>query len=174
MKSTVSRISITTITALLVLSVPAFAQNPPRKNIVSANPFGLLLEFFNAEYERVVGESSSIGFGGSSFSDEVDDGMGNQSDDRYVNADVFYRFYPSGNPVNGWSFGVKLGVTDVTDAGTFLGYGFDVNHSWTLGKRDNFYVGLGFGLKRLIGADEDEVGLEYIPTLRIVNIGIAF
>jgi hypothetical protein len=42
------------------VAATAGAQDaPPHKNVVSANPFGLLLEFFNAEYERVIGESSS-------------------------------------------------------------------------------------------------------------------
>ncbi|HEY0304702.1 MAG TPA: DUF3575 domain-containing protein [Longimicrobiales bacterium] len=158
-----------------LLAVPAHAQEAPApyKNVISANPFGLLLTWFNAEYERVVGESSTIGVGGSTFEDGDDDVV--DEDTRYVNADVFYRFYPSGRPLDGWAFGVKAGITDVTDAGTYAGFGFDVNRSWLLGKRDNFYVGIGFGLKRLIGVqDEDAVDLEFIPTIRIVNVGIAF
>jgi hypothetical protein len=157
----------------LAVAGPAHAQEaPPYKNVLSANPFGLLLEFFNAEYERVIGESSTIGIGGSTFNYENDEGT-TVEDDRYLNADVFYRFYPSANPLDGWMFGVKVGITNVTDVGTYFGYGFDVNRSWLLGKRDNFYVGVGFGLKRLVDSD-DVVGLEYIPTFRIVNIGIAF
>lgn len=158
---------------LLATVLPVHAQEPvPHKNVISANPFGLLLEFFNAEYERAVGESSTIGIGGSTFSTEDDELLG---DERYINADVFYRFYPSGRPLDGWAFGAKVGVTDVTDAGTYAGFGFDVNRSWLLGKRDNFYVGIGFGLKRLIGVDDvDNVDLEFIPTFRIINVGIAF
>ena len=34
-------------------------------NVISANPFGLLLDLFNAEYERVFTESTTIGVGGS-------------------------------------------------------------------------------------------------------------
>ena len=160
--------------ALLAAGVrPAAAQETvPYKNVVSANPFGLLLTWFNAEYERVVGESTTIGVGGSTF--EVEDDF-DGGDERYANADVFFRYYPSARPLDGWAFGVKVGVTDVTDAGTYAGFGFDVNRSWLLGKRDNFYVGVGFGLKRLVGVDDsDEIDLEFIPTFRIVNIGIAF
>ena len=141
---------------LLTVGLPAHAQDPQlRKNVISANPFGLLLEFFNAEYERVVSESSTVGIGGSTFSTD-DDELG--GDERYVNADVFYRFYPSGRPIDGWAFGAKAGITDVTDAGTYFGFGFDVNRSWLLGKRDNFYVGVGFGLKRLVGVDDTDDG----------------
>ena len=165
------------ITAVIVLlaTAPLAAQDPQLpKNVISANPFGLLLEFFNAEYERAISESSTIGIGGSTFSTEVDDPFVEPRDERYLNADVFYRFYPSGQPLNGWAFGVKAGVTDVTDAGTYVGMGFDVNRSWLLGKRNNFYVGLGFGLKRLFGTDDDDIELEFIPTIRIINVGVAF
>lgn len=171
----VNRKLMAAVFALLCFYQPVQAQtSAPHKNVISANPFGLLLEFFNAEYERVVGESSTVGIGGSTFSPDNDDEFGAE-EERYVNADVFYRFYPSGNPLNGWAFGVKAGITDVTDAGTYAGFGFDVNHSWLMGKRDNFYVGIGFGLKRLVGvSDSDNVDLEFIPTFRIVNIGVAF
>lgn len=154
------------------LNNPAQAQDPqPYKNVVSVNPFGLLLTWFNAEYERVAGESITIGVGGSTFEAENDLG----EDERYTNADVFFRYYPSGRPLDGWAFGAKVGVTDVVDQGTYAGFGFDVNRSWLLGKRNNFYVGVGLGLKRLIGVPaEDDLALEYIPTFRIINIGFAF
>ena len=143
----------------------------PHQQVISANPFGLLLELFNAEYERIVSRSSTAGLGGSFISDDGED---------YANADVFWRFYPSEKPLEGWAFGVKVGITNVSalseneaSEGTYLGYGFDVNRSWLLGPNDNFYTGVGFGLKRLIGVS-DELALEVIPTIRIVNIGIAF
>jgi len=142
---------------------PAYIAPQQYQNVVSANPFGLLLELFNAEYERVVTASSTAGIGGSTF---------NRDDSRYVNADVFWRFYPTGRPLDGWAFGAKVGLTTV-DAGTYFGYGFDTNRSWLLGANDNFYVGIGFGLKRLVG-DIDEFGLRFIPTFRIVNVGFAF
>ena len=138
------------------------------QQVFSANPFGLLLEFFNAEYERVISESSTAGFGGSTLSVSPEE----EEDERYVNADVFWRFYPSGNPLNGWAFGVKAGITTVDD-GTYFGYGFDLNKSWVLGPDDNFYVGLGFGLKRLAGADGEDYET-LIPTIRIANVGFIF
>jgi hypothetical protein len=148
------------------LQAQAPAPAVPRQQVISANPFGLLLDVFNAEYERKVSTSATAGFGGSTVS--------GGSSDRYVNADVFYRFYPSGTPLEGWAFGVKLGVTSVTDYGSYLGFGFDVNRSWILGVERNFYVGVGFGLKRLYGQNETGLDLQYIPTIRIVNVGFAF
>jgi hypothetical protein len=144
---------------------PAEAQQQ-RNNVISANPFGLLIELFNAEYERVVSESSTAGIGGSMY---------NREDQDYINADVFFRFYPQGTPPEGWAFGVKAGLTNVPDSGTYFGFGFDANRSWLLGVNNNFYVGVGFGLKRLLGVSDDEsFDVRFVPTIRLVNVGIAF
>ncbi|CAN5807485.1 hypothetical protein BH23GEM11_BH23GEM11_01910 [soil metagenome] len=155
-----------TVAALVLIGMatPATAQGPPYQQVISANPFGLLLEFFNAEYERVVTVSSTAGIGGSTIS---------SGDDRYVNVDAFWRYYPSGVPFDGWAFGSKVGLTSVTDQGTYFGFGFDVNRSWLLGAQENFYVGIGFGLKRILGSP-DEVDLKFVPTIRLVNVGFAF
>ena len=144
---------------------PALAQGPgaPRDQVVSANPFGIMLEFFNAEYEHTAGESFSVGVGGSIFTND---------NNTYRNLDAFWRFYPdeTPSPLEGWSFGLKAGVTSLDDK-TYFGAGFDVDRSWLLGKNNNFYVGVGGGLKRLMGHGE---GLKIIPTIRLVNIGYAF
>ena len=143
----------------------AAAQEEPRQatQAISANPFGIMLEFFNAEYEHTAGESFRVGVGGSIFTDD---------DDTYRNLDAFWRFYPdeSPSPLEGWSFGLKAGVTTLDDK-TYIGAGFDVDRSWLLGQNNNFYVGLGLGLKRLMGHGDD---LKIIPTIRLVNIGYAF
>ena len=116
---------------------------------------GLLLELFNGEYERVVSQSATAGVGGSFITrDDVD----------YVNADAFFRFYPQGDPLDGWAFGAKAGITKIDDIGSYFGFGFDVNRSWLLGPNDNFYVGVGLGLKRLVGAGDGDFELEFIPT----------
>lgn len=164
--------------ALFILGSVAFASAPIHgqavpdgsryRQAISANPFGLLFELFNAEYERVVGESSTAGFGGSFISEK---------DESYLNVDVFWRFYMTGIPLDGWAFGAKAGLTNIPDQGTYFGFGFDFNRSWLLGKNDNFYLGLGFGLKRLLGVGddpEDDDLLRFIPTIRLVNVGIAF
>lgn len=151
------------VIALLVVAAPLSAQ--VKKNVISANPFGLLLELANAEFEHAISETATVGVGGSTFKD---------SGDRYVNADVFYRYYPNGNAPEGWAFGGKVGLTNLEGGNTKFGYGFDVNRSWILGKNNNFYVGLGFGLKKLVGSDDAEFDLEYLPTIRLINIGYAF
>ena len=156
------------------------------RNVISANPFLILVDRFNAEYERVISPTTTIGFGGSTFKDDswTNEPEPRVETDQYVNFDVFWRFYPGSNrtrtynaPV-GWAFGAKMGITAV-DGGTYFGYGFDLNRSFVLGPDDNFYVGLGFGLKRLLGAPQDEageptLGVSLIPTLRIANVGFIF
>jgi len=146
------------------------------RNVISANPIGLLINTFNGEFERVISPTSTIGFGGStsSYENQTYSDAGEQNsqpiweDIQYVNFDVFYRFYPGSNRTRtyrapiGWAFGIKAGVTSVDGAGvgdgTYIGYGFDVNRSWVLGPNDNFYIGLGFGLKRLVGVPEVDTG----------------
>ena len=148
--------------AILTARGPASAQtSAPNQQVVSANPFGLLLEFFNAEYERKVSSSTTAGAGGSTI---------HADGDRYVNADVFLRYYPRGRALEGLAVGLKVGVTDV-DSQRFFGVGFDVNQSWLMGNSQKFYIGWGFGLKRLVGADDYN---QFIPTIRLVNIGVAF
>lgn len=150
------------------LAAQAQETAPPRpvhQQVISANPFGLLFELFNAEYERVMTASTTAGFGGSTGSSEGD---------TYINADLFWRFYPQGTPLEGWTFGTKAGITNLPDSGTFFGAGFDANYSWLLGENDNFYVGTGFGLKRLFGTDDENFDLQFVPTIRLVNIGFAF
>lgn len=135
------------------------------QQVISANPFGLLLELFNVEYERVIGESTTAGVGGSSF-------FG--ANDPYVNSDVFLRLYPQGNPLEGLSFGVKAGLTHVGDEGTYFGLGFDFNRSWVMGVKNNYYAGIGFGLKRIFASKDADFDLQYVPTFRIINVGIVF
>lgn len=135
------------------------------QQVISANPIGLLAEFFNAEYERRVSPYSTAGIGGSTY---------HQEDIDYLNADVFWRYYPQGRPLDGFAFGVKAGITSA-DGTTLPGVGFDANYSWLLGQKQNFYVGIGFGLKRIIGSgSDDDFDIGYVPTFRLVNIGFAF
>lgn len=147
-------------TAMPLAAQPA---SPMPNQAVSANPFGVLLGLFNAEYERKVSESATAGGGASFLSHDVDD---------YVNADLFYRYYPSGRAFDGWAFGVKVGLTNV-DSATYFGAGFDANWSRLMGKDGHFYFGAGLGLKRLFGTGGSDL-VKFIPTVRVVNIGYAF
>ncbi len=159
----------------LVPPVPDQASHAGVAQQISANPVGLLFDLFNIDYERRATDSVSFGVGGSTSTTEVYeyDGFYNESShrERYLNGDVYVRFYPSGRALNGLAFGVKVGLTQVPDQGSYFGYGFDVNKSSILG--EHFYFGYGMGLKRLVGVDKNNFELEYIPTLRL-NVGIGF
>ena len=166
--------------ALLVVGIQASSLGAqqsgiiePKNTVLSVNPFGLMFDLFNAELERVVSPTSTIGFGGSGLFGGG--GEGSIGDLEYLNADVFWRYYPSGTPFQGWMFGVKTGITNVNAEGTYWGYGFDFNRSWLLGPEGKFYMGLGLGLKRLYktGGSCSYSCMRYIPTFRIVNVGIA-
>lgn len=160
----------------------AAAQAAPHPNVISVNPFGILLDFFNAEYERAIAPTQTVGVGGSTYADETEEWVGDENwqtrTHRYVNADAFWRYYPSGHPFQGWNLGVKAGITSINsshsgeDGGIHFGYGFDANRSWLLGPTDRLYVSVGFGLKRLIGVED--AFHKYVPTFRIVNVGFAF
>ena len=161
--NTIWRLAPIVLVIVTTIVAPASAQQAPasHRQVLSANPFGMLFGLFNAEIERSVSRSATAGVGGSVYSNESDD---------YVNADAFYRYYPSGRPFDGWALGIKAGVTNV-DSELLFGAGFDINWSRLMGKDEKVYMGWGFGLKRLVGADEYN---QFIPTIRIVNIGIAF
>lgn len=81
------------------------------------------------------------------------------------------RAYPAGQAFRGTSFGVKAGLTSIPRHGSYVGFGFDLNQSWMVS--DHAYIGLGAGLKRLVGTDERDFSLKYIPTARI-NVGVGF
>ena len=148
----------------LVPPVPDQTSHAGVRQQISANPVGLLIDLFNIDYERRTTDSVSIGVGGSTATIEVDEETSRR--ERYLNGDVYVRFYPSRKALNGLAFGVKVGLTQVLDEGSYFGYGFDVNKSSILG--EHFYFGYGLGLKRLVGID-----LGYIPTLRL-NVGVGF
>jgi hypothetical protein len=140
----------------------------PHNQVLSANPFGLMFEWFNADYERKINESSTWGASASWWS------PGGDAD--YVNAQVAYRYYPQGAAFSGFYLGGKGGLHSVSvDAasGEFFGLGFELGYNWLLGAKRNVSVGMGAGATRLFGADLNGASLT-IPTVRLVNVGIAF
>ncbi|MEZ5291689.1 MAG: hypothetical protein R2745_11430 [Vicinamibacterales bacterium] len=190
------RLGSLAVVALLAVALPAAAQTPlpvpppgsaDPGQVLSANPFGLLIDFFNSEYEIRASDAITVGAGASTraytaydydYSAPTAPGTfpsgvpaRTERQKRYTNGDVFLRYYPGGRAFHGYSFGVKAGVTRLPNQGDYLGVGFDINHSRMLNR--HAYLGSGFGLKRLIGADARAFDITYIPTLRI-NVGVGF
>ena len=138
-------------------------------NLLSGNPFLLLGDWANVEFERKVSPSGTLGVAGSTVA--FDGG-----EVRYTSLNGFYRHYPSG-ALAGFYLGGRLGVhrgSTQDDEGHVYGFGVDIGYSWLLGSNRNFYVGLGIGATRFFGGDMDTDGRVILPSLRLLNVGFAF
>jgi hypothetical protein len=167
-----------------LLAAPAAAQTadtteaPMRMNSLSILPFHALLGFYAGDYERVVGQTATLGIGSSRFD------LGDDEDGfTYATAEAKLRYYPSGDPLRGLSFGITAGPTYISagesiagedESYTALGVGFEVARSHIMGVDRRFYYGYGLGGKRLYFVDDDAEGVQFfIPTLRL-SVGYAF
>ena len=155
------------VATLPALAAAQGASAPPAgpTQVLSGNPFGLVIDLVNAEYERRAGNAVTVGAGASRANWGAPNGR------PYVNGDIFVRYFPGGQVFDGRSFGVKAGMTQFPGSGrTYFGLGVDANQTWMLNR--HFAFSTGFGLKRLIGTDGLN-GPRIIPTLRI-NVGVGF
>ena len=64
-------------------------------------------------------------------------------------------------------------VSDAFESAAFFGAGFEIGYSWLLGANRNIGLSLGAGATRLFGGELDGASLT-IPTVRLINLGIAF
>jgi hypothetical protein len=149
----------------------------PLRNVISANPFLLIAAWFNAEYERSVSATTTVGGRISTVSLGDDSDFEDGGDFGYTSGRIFLRYYPKA-AFNSFYFGVDAGFTGVSDGDethTVGGAGFELGYNWMLGQRRNFYISVGAGADRLFGGDLADEGISVvIPTIRIVNIGWAF
>ena len=139
----------------------------PHDHLISGNPLILLAGWFNAEYERKLSETMTVGIAG---------GWLNLDEDDYTSVNGFLRFYPQGAAFTGFYLGGRGGVHNVDDgyeSHTALGLGVDVGYSWLLGPGRSFYVGLGIGATRLFSGDLGDASA-VVPSIRLINVGIAF
>jgi Protein of unknown function (DUF3575) len=168
--------------ALFALLVPAaaVAQTAERgpaavhDQVLSTNPLGVVVKWFNVEYERKL--SSEVTFGGSaSHFGELD-----QS-----NAAVLLRWYPADSALEGLYLGVRAGVYRFESYSYNLrslsrqtsvmpGAGVEIGFNWLLGPRQNIIAGTGLGLTRLSGSNDPySTAPTVLPAVRL-NVGIAF
>lgn len=158
------------ILILFGASAPAIAQDAEadpaaaHRNLITTNPFGFVLEWYNVEYEREVRPNATVGFTASyATPDGGDLAAGN----------MIFRFYPQGTALQGFYVGGRTGayyVNDDDDHGTFPGAGLEVGYTWLMGEEKNWYLGMGAGVTRLFG----DVSGAVIPQVRFINFGYAF
>jgi len=166
--------------ALFALLIPAatFAQTaapPPAvqfDQVLSANPFGVVVKWFNVEYERKLGTATTFGASASHFG-ELD----------LSNAAVMLRWYPQQTPLEGFYLGARAGAFGFkTLTYEFRSYreqnrvvpgaGVELGYNWLLGPKRNVSVGTGFGLTRIAAGDSYSLP-SVLPGFRL-NVGIAF
>jgi len=140
----------------------------PRVNLVSANPIGLLFEWYNGEFEHAVSPTISLALAASSW--EFDGPT-------YSSVDGIVRYYPSGKALRGFSFGVSAGFVNIDDDcsdcledGSSATIGVRGDYVWILGRDQRFSVATGIGAKRLLNNDH---GVEGLPIGRL-SIGYAW
>lgn len=136
------------------------------QQLLSANPFGPLFEWYNVEYERRLNPNTSVGFT-ASYVTPGNDSLGI--------ANAIVRFYPQGTAFKGFYIGGRTGayhVSDFDDDGFLFGAGLEIGYTWLMGSRKNWYLGVGAGFTRLFGGDLD--GSAVIPQLRLINFGYSF
>src|SRR5712691_4777274 len=166
----------------------------PHEQVISTNPFGLLFKWYNVEYERKIGEATTLGISASHF-----------PDGEYANAALLARWYPQGAALDGFYLGARAGAYGIKthtyqystppprpDANNpthptiqsyptyreqttvVPGLGLELGYNWLLGPKQNVSIGLGFGVARMLRSADDDSMPYAIPNVRLVNIGIAF
>jgi hypothetical protein len=191
------RHTLSLVAVVLLCSAPAFAQTAPTppadppSQTLSINPFGLMLNWYNIEYERRISPSATLGAAASS-----------NANLEYSNLELLARFYPQGEALRGFYLGGRAGAFGIevaeyqfqtapapgnpsgrvvppypiytTRQRVVPGVGLEVGYNWLLGRDERVSIGLGFGLSRLLYEDDANFYLRTLPHVRIVNVGIAF
>jgi len=192
MKLLHARYSIVLLVILMFVSaVSALAQDndlPQRKAVLSTNPILFVFSWYGLELELAASKRATIGVTGTYFQideqKEDDDPFDISYDDTYLAGNAFVRYYPV-SAFKGFFIGAKLGVYNITheseltkEEGTAYGIGIDIGYAWLLGAEQRVSVSIGIGASRLFGGDlddddEDDV-LTVLPSVRLINVGIAF
>ncbi|NIM65439.1 MAG: DUF3575 domain-containing protein [Candidatus Latescibacteria bacterium] len=163
---------IATAPAVALAQEEGMSGTPERRHVISTNPILALFTWFNGEYEFKAATATTVGVAGSYITF-------NDGDEKFLSANFFFRYYPQGDALNGFFFGGRGGYYNVKDdeedeEGTFFGAGIDIGYSWLMGRpHPRFSLSLGIGAVRLFGGDLEDVALT-LPTIRLVNIGVAF
>jgi hypothetical protein len=190
------RHTLSLVVVASLYSIPAFAQPTAaaapaaHHQTLSTNPFGLLFNWINVEYERKIAPATTLGVSASHFSEL-----------EQSNAAILLRWYPKRKALHGLYLGARAGAYrfetyeyepypsrpvdptfptyphyPVYERRTTVvpGAGFEMGYNWLLGPEERVSIGLGFGLTRLLQNVDSDIFFVVIPNPRVVNIGIAF
>jgi hypothetical protein len=176
-------VRIPAIAALLLVAVaiPGAAQQPSipaYRSLIGFNPLGIPFDIASVEFETLVQQGITIGVAGSYVALDDDDCC--NSGERFTSFDVKGRYYPGEVVLRGFSVGLSLGVTRVSER--IFNYevcsinptqcpngtppssreslvtptlGVIVDYNFLIGAQRRFLVGLGVGAKRLLKHDSD-------------------
>lgn len=165
------------ITLALGTATAAAAQQPDMtgtpRNVISINPLGVVFSVYSGEYERAVGGNATVGLATTFWrhTEEYDEPAGpTDAAVNYFSADLKLRYYPTA-ALRGFSVGGLLGTSRIGGAlqscdsaaeceqmdgsAMALSAGAEVDYNWGLGSRQNFFIGMGLGAKRLFPINED-------------------
>jgi hypothetical protein len=191
MRHTLSLVVVASLYAVPASAQPTAAAAPTAHHqTLSTNPFGLLFNWINVEYERKIAPATTLGASASHFSEFESS-----------NAAILLRWYPKRKALHGLYLGARAGAYGfetyesqpypsrpvdstlptnphypVYQRRTTVapGAGFEMGYNWLLGPEQRVSIGLGFGLTRLLRDVNSDISLGVIPNPRVVNIGIAF
>lgn len=172
------RASLFAAAAAIVLSSSASAQSAEgdraglqRRSLISANPIGLLFEWYNGEFERALSNTTSLAVSASTFDFD---------EERYSAIDGIARYYPQARALRGFSVGASAGFVNVDDdydcelceddSGSSATLGIRGDYVWIIGRDQFFAVAAGVGAKRILS---DGLGTDFLPVGRL-SIGYAF
>ena len=178
MRTVTSTLGLLALILGCTLPQPVMAQAPgvrmpvPYDQVLSANPFLLLGEWINIEFERKIAPAGTVGAMGSWLSLDTDEG-----DVDLTSLNLFTRYYPQGAALSGFYLEGRWGVyrgSDAEGSGHAFGLGVHVGYSWLLGASQKFYISLGVGATRLFGGDMPDGVSPTLPDIRLLKIGVAF
>ena len=171
------RHTLSVVVVVLILPTATLAQAAPSpatvNQIVSFNPFGIVLNWANVEFERKVGEAVTVGASASHFP------YFEQS-----NAALLVRWYPERKALEGVYLGARVGAYAFKNYDSYFeflerttvmpGAGFEIGRNWLLGPGNQIAIGVGFGLTRIVGGGRAYDVPSVLPAFRLVNVGVAF
>ena len=176
----VPALSLLAATTFAAAAAGAQTASSPKTTVLSIQPLSAMFSVYAAEVEHAIAPAWTLGVGGSNWSPDLG-GTGFT----YNSGDVKLRYYPEQRAFQGFSFGAQAGYSQITtrtdygSAGTTRSkasgptVGVALDYNWLLGPPQTFYVGLGFGAKKIFAKSPNDNATVGYPTARI-SVGVAF